>query len=659
MVNHKKFLDIKVADSTTVGGFEVGDHIIIQTKVDGANAAIRYDSETDKVVAQSRKHILSSDNNLRGFYEWSQLLDKDRVKEVLGDRYVLFMEYSCPHKIKYAPEFTNKVFCYDAYDLVDGKWMPQSFVEGLAKKLGLMYVFTWYEGDFISWEHCKSFLGGSVYGEEQQEGCFNSRAKILMADGTQKFISQIQVGDTVKSYNVQSKSIEDKKVVNVFYNGKKPVEEWRHIAVFPRGYAGANNLTGKFQVTNTHKFFDGKSYTEIQNMDYVYHYGLIFDKYRYNAFLGLICSDGCYSRKRYLIYQKTERVNDLEELFKLFTVKPQYNTSGKGTNMTTLSFRKSHTDAISDEFVVNGKFDYVKAFSEMDDVGWAYFFLGDGSYPKGHECQFGLYSYSAEEVEEIRKSFEKRFGIQTTVAVDKKVSTGSGMYIRMSSTNSKMFAKRISKYIPPSHRYKLNTNIPESELTPFMGFPDEEYGLVKRKLHKNVPFTDTNYSKNRVLMGAWDIEVKDNHNYFVSGCLVHNCVIKNESKLNDPNNRQPFYVKIVNKDFQESMKKKPKVISPEELAARDAEIEKTKSIVTRARVEKILYKGVDEGVIPEDWSTEDMKSIAKYVPKEVVEDCFKEEKDTVAEIENFTKLANKETMSIVKQILESKKGALV
>lgn len=307
MVNHKKFLDIKVADSTTVGGFEVGDHIIIQTKVDGANAAIRYDSETDKVVAQSRKHILSSDNNLRGFYEWSQLLDKDRVKEVLGDRYVLFMEYSCPHKIKYAPEFTNKVFCYDAYDLVDGKWMPQSFVEGLAKKLGLMYVFTWYEGDFISWEHCKSFLGGSVYGEEQQEGI----------------------------------------------------------------------------------------------------------------------------------------------------------------------------------------------------------------------------------------------------------------------------------------------------------------------------------------------------------------VIKSLTKLNDPNNRQPFYVKIVNKDFQESMKKKPKVISPEELAARDAEIEKTKSIVTRARVEKILYKGVDEGMIPEDWSAEDMKSIAKYVPKEVVEDCFKEEKDTVAEIENFTRLANKETMSIVKQILESKKGALV
>jgi len=106
------------------------------------------------------------------------------------------------------------------------------------------------------------------------------------------------------------------------------------------------------------------------------------------------------------------------------------------------------------------------------------------------------------------------------------------------------------------------------------------------------------------------------------------------------------------------MKKKPKVISPEELAARNADIEKTKSIVTRARVEKILYKGVDEGVIPEDWSAEDMKTIAKYVPKEVVEDCFKEERDTIVEIENFTKLANKETMSIVKQILEEKKGSI-
>ena len=659
MVEHKKYMDIKVADTTTIGGFEVGDHIVIQTKVDGANAAIRYDAETDTLIAQSRKQILSSDNNLRGFYEYVQLMDKEKVKAVLGTRYIAYMEWLVPHTIKYPAEAMNKAYCYDVYDTEEGKWMPQDFVKEVAGKLGITYVFTWYDGEFFSWEHCKSFLGGSVYGEEQQEGCFDSRANILMADGTQKIISQIQVGDTVKSYNIQSKSIEDKKVVNVFYNGKKPVEEWRHVAIFPAGYRGSHNLAGQIHVTNTHKFFDGKGYTEIQNMDYVYRYGLIFDKYRYNAFLGLICSDGCYSKGLYMVAQKTEKTYDIEKLFQLFTTKSYQWVSGKGTNMTTIRFKKSHTDAISDKFIINGKFDYLKAFTEMDDIGWAYFFLGDGSYPKEHGCQFGLYSYSAEEVEEIKKVFEKRFNIKTTIGVDKRVSTGSGMYINMSRSDSKVFAKRISKYIPPSHRYKLNTNIPESELTPFMGFPDEEYGLIKKKLYKNIPFTDTDSSKNRVSIGAWDIEVEDNHNYFVSGCLVHNCVVKNETKLNDPNNRQPFYVKIVNEKFHEKMKNKEgKTLSPEEIAEYNNNFDKTKTIVTRARVEKILHKGIDEGQIPENWTAEDMKTIAKYIPREVVADCFKEEKEIVAEIDGFTKFANKVTMEIMKEILQERQGLI-
>lgn len=83
-----------------------------------------------------------------------------------------------------------------------------------------------------------------------------------------------------------------------------------------------------------------------------------------------------------------------------------------------------------------------------------------------------------------------------------------------------------------------------------------------------------------------------------------------------------------------------------------------KTIVTRARVEKILHKGIDEGQIPENWTAEDMKTIAKYVPREVVADCFKEEKEIVAEIDGFTKFANKVTMEIMKEILQERQGSI-
>lgn len=83
-MTHKKFMDIQRIKPESTDGFNVGDYIVIQEKIDGANAAIRYDSETDTIKAQSRKNILGIGNNLRGFYEWSQTLDKELVASVLG-----------------------------------------------------------------------------------------------------------------------------------------------------------------------------------------------------------------------------------------------------------------------------------------------------------------------------------------------------------------------------------------------------------------------------------------------------------------------------------------------------------------------------------------------------------------------------------------------
>lgn len=61
----KKFMDIsRIKEDTEMtitntSGFEVGDHIVIQEKMDGANAAISYDSESNKLVAFSRKMSLT------------------------------------------------------------------------------------------------------------------------------------------------------------------------------------------------------------------------------------------------------------------------------------------------------------------------------------------------------------------------------------------------------------------------------------------------------------------------------------------------------------------------------------------------------------------------------------------------------------------------
>lgn len=191
-MKHKSYMDIKVASSATINGFEVGDHIVIQTKVDGANAAIRYDPETDSIVAQSRKNILNTSNTLRGFYEFTQLLDKDMIKEVLGANLILYGEWLVSHSVSYPENAYKDFYVYDIYDTEKNEWAPQWRVMMTARLLHLPYIKTWYEGEFISWEHCKSFLPNSAYGEVEQEGIVvKNMTKLNSLDNHEPFYVKI------------------------------------------------------------------------------------------------------------------------------------------------------------------------------------------------------------------------------------------------------------------------------------------------------------------------------------------------------------------------------------------------------------------------------------------------------------------------------------
>ena len=169
-MTHKKFMDIERIKESNTSGFNKGDHVVIQEKIDGANIAIRYDSVTDTIIAQSRKQILNSDNNLRGFYEWSQTLDKELVASVLGDNFILFGEWLVPHSIKYPDDKYNHVYFYDVYDTSTGQYLPQSTVDATIDLLNLDYVPVFYDGEFISWEHCMGFVGRTDLGGEMGEG---------------------------------------------------------------------------------------------------------------------------------------------------------------------------------------------------------------------------------------------------------------------------------------------------------------------------------------------------------------------------------------------------------------------------------------------------------------------------------------------------------
>lgn len=173
-MEQKKFMDIfrikedtEMTESNT-GGFEVGDIIVIQEKVDGGNASIAYNSETDKLVAYARERELSSDITLNGFWNWVQTLSVEHFRKYPD--YTFFGEWLTPHTIRYVKEAYNKFYFYDVYDRKNKCYLLQSEVKKLAEELDFIYTKTHYVGEFISWEHCRSFMGVSDIAVDIPEG---------------------------------------------------------------------------------------------------------------------------------------------------------------------------------------------------------------------------------------------------------------------------------------------------------------------------------------------------------------------------------------------------------------------------------------------------------------------------------------------------------
>ena len=106
----KKYIDIQVVrERETVleditlpvntGAFQVGDIISITEKMDGANASIRYDEKEDVLRAFSRNNELSKDQNLRGFWEYVQKMDKEPFARY--PHYIFFGEWLVKHTVIY------------------------------------------------------------------------------------------------------------------------------------------------------------------------------------------------------------------------------------------------------------------------------------------------------------------------------------------------------------------------------------------------------------------------------------------------------------------------------------------------------------------------------------------------------------------------------
>lgn len=154
---------VKYSNATN---FRQGDTISITEKVDGSNASIAYNAETDTLDAFSRKHKLDFANTLEGFWNFVQQLDVEKFKDLKGK--VCFGEWLRRNKIVYNAENMHKWYVYSIFDVVADKWLTQDEVKEFCRTHDLIYVHELYYGPFISWEHCRGFMHSPQYGDRQE-----------------------------------------------------------------------------------------------------------------------------------------------------------------------------------------------------------------------------------------------------------------------------------------------------------------------------------------------------------------------------------------------------------------------------------------------------------------------------------------------------------
>ncbi|ODP28231.1 hypothetical protein PTI45_02388 [Paenibacillus nuruki] len=214
MSEMKKYMSVvRLGHKTTENVLQLGDPIIIQEKLDGANGSFKL--EEGKIVAFSRNEQLTEQNNLQGFYEWTQTLDADLLRSDV----VYFGEWLTKHKINYG-DLTKQFFLFDLYDVEKEKYIHFTEVKKEAERLELRLIPVFYEGEYQSLEHLESFIGQTALGVKKGEGIVVKNVDYQDVYGNQLFVKlvidafkEVQRIKKPKDPNFQSAEIEAVKSV--------------------------------------------------------------------------------------------------------------------------------------------------------------------------------------------------------------------------------------------------------------------------------------------------------------------------------------------------------------------------------------------------------------------------------------------------------------
>jgi len=397
------------------------------------------------------------------------------------------------------------------------------------------------------------------------DGCFSGNMKVYMANGTKKKIKDIKIGDKVLSFNENTKEIDHNKVLNIYNNGRKPIEQWRRLGI----YNCKTNNRDSVHVTNNHKFLTIDGWKEVKNVvegDKIYTYDYILSPSQQSVLIGTCLGDGC-AIKRYKDVNGVEfrysKVNKhpynilLQKYNSLFVDKlgkPRKSISGYNSEIDTIfinTLKNIPKEMDNKDNILRTGYTFTEEIlSLITPLALAIYYMDDGSKAACQDdgskaaCQddgydrtknikvragFSTYRHKIEDVKRLSDFLINKYNINNTIRIERELKTeGSGAVIDILTDGTEIFFDLIAPYIPKEIRpYKLGLKDKWQNAEEIKWWEDiGKMGLTENEVKENKQLVilkgESGLAKH---LTAYDIEIEKDHTYIIEGFAVHNCTI--------------------------------------------------------------------------------------------------------------------------------------
>lgn len=357
-------------------------------------------------------------------------------------------------------------------------------------------------------------------------GCFHYNARVLLADGTTEKIGKIvnqRKEVEVLSYNDSTGKLEAKPIQDWYNNGK--AKQFWNLKVEKAYDNGVSYLPiGDDHLiptpTGERRFVDLKIGDEVYSKHLKY-----LSQEQLEFCIGSILGDGSVRSKNNITAQMrfghgVKQNNYCQWKTSIFN---KNFISYKGTtNKGELRFDTKFTHELmflNHKISIKNSWDIPQEVIELiSPISLAIWYLDDGTF-SGSYKKYGngksficAKSMTDSTLERIAKHLKEKFNLNATVYNQQN----KGLYF-YGEENIKMH-QLIAKYVPKCMEYKLHPTLRNLPKHIFNNKNEPEYCLVPVKILDIYKKPMNNSRANN----KFDIEIKDNHNYFVDGTLVHN-----------------------------------------------------------------------------------------------------------------------------------------